>query len=94
MEVLLSSKLCEGLTRQQMEPLVRSGAMQCIQYKRNDILFWTDRPPEHLYMLLKGNIAMARDTLSGRRSLSKSTIAPGELIGEVRLFSPGKLLWS
>ena len=36
---------------------------------------------------------MAKDTLSGKRSLSKSNVTPGELIGAVRLFSPKKLLW-
>lgn len=92
-DILAASKLCEGLTRQQIERLAQNGSMQCVQYRRNDILFWTEHPPEKLYMLIGGGIAMAKDTLGGKRSLSKSNETPGELIGEVRLFSPRKLLW-
>lgn len=92
--IVAGSRLCAGLTEKQVGRLLESEGMQCLQYKRNDILFWTDRAPEHLYMLLKGNTAMARDTASGQRSLSKSTTTPGDLLNEVRLFSERKMLWS
>lgn len=52
-----------------------------------------DKTPEKLIVLLSGNIALARDLQDGRRSLSKSTTEPGELFGQIRLFSAKKLLW-
>lgn len=92
-EILKSSNLCNGLTQKEIENLVGRDVVRIKKYKRNDILFWTDDPPEKLYILVSGDIAMARDTVRGKRSLSKSNTTPGELIGEVRLFSPRQLLW-
>ncbi len=92
-EILQSSSLCSGLTQEQIGRLISGNIVRIAQYKRNDILFWTDKPPDKLYILISGNIAMAKDTLGGKRSLSKSITQPGEMTGEVRLFSPKKLLW-
>ncbi len=92
-EILETSTICNGLTQKQILRLANCNAMNLVQYKRNDILFWTDKKPEKLYILINGNIALAKDTLSGKRSLSKSIQTPGELTGVVRLFSSKKLLW-
>lgn len=92
-EILKSSSLCAGLTEEQLERLVSGNITKIAQYKRNDILFWTDKPPETLVMLLSGNTAMGRDTFDGKRSLSKNTTASGSLINEVHVFSQKKLLW-
>ena len=91
--ILKSNKLFEGLTDEQIDCLIGSNSVKISSYKRNEVLFWTDELPEKLYILLNGSVAMAKDTLSGKRSLSKSNVTPGELIGAVRLFSPKKLLW-
>ncbi len=93
MKTLKLSSLGNGLNEEQLSRLVGSSVMTVKSYKRNDILFWTDKAPDKLYILMRGNIAMAKDTLSGKRSLSKSIQAQGDLTGEVRLFSPKKLLW-
>lgn len=92
-KILDSSSLCAGLTTEQMRRLIESSLVECVSYKRNDILYWMDKPPEKLIILLSGRIALARDLQDGRRSLSKSTTVPGELFGQVRLFSTKKLLW-
>ncbi|EAH3957119.1 Crp/Fnr family transcriptional regulator [Listeria monocytogenes] len=92
-EILRISSLCQDLTDEQINCLIKSGLIKFVQYKRNEILFWTDKTPDKLIILLSGNIAMGRDTYEGKRSLSKSNTSVGELIGEVRLFSPKKLLW-
>ncbi|EAF6700001.1 Crp/Fnr family transcriptional regulator [Listeria monocytogenes] len=92
-KILKTSSLCQDLTDKQINRLIKSGLIKFVQYKRNEILFWTDKMPDKLVILLSGNIAMGRDTYDGKRSLSKSNTSVGELIGEVRLFSPKKLLW-
>lgn len=92
-KILKISSLCQDLTDEQINRLIKSGLIKFVQYKRNEILFWTDKAPDKLIILLSGNIAMGRDTYDGKRSLSKSNTSVGELIGEVRLFSPKKLLW-
>ncbi|EDN8189338.1 helix-turn-helix domain-containing protein [Listeria monocytogenes] len=91
--ILKISSICQNLTDEQINRLIKSGLIKFVQYKRNEILFWTDKTPDKLIILLSGNIAMGRDTYDGKRSLSKSNTSVGELIGEVRLFSPKKLLW-
>ncbi len=92
-DILDSSSLCNGLTKEQMRRLIESSMVEHVSYKRNDILYWMDKPPEKLIILLCGSIALVRDWQDGRRSLSKSTTAPGELFGQVRLFPSKKLLW-
>ncbi|MCU85244.1 Crp/Fnr family transcriptional regulator [Listeria monocytogenes] len=92
-KILKTSSLCQDLTDEQINRLIKSGLIKFVQYKRNEILFWTDKTPDKLVILLSGIIAMGRDTYDGKRSLSKSNTSVGELIGEVRLFSPKKLLW-
>ncbi len=92
-ELLQTSALCHGLTEAQIARLVCGNAVRLASYARNDILFWTDKKPDRLYILIHGNIAMAKDTAGGKRSLSKGNTTPGDLIGDVRLFSSKKLLW-
>ncbi|EGW2153280.1 Crp/Fnr family transcriptional regulator [Enterococcus faecium] len=92
-KLLQSSNLCNGLTSQQIELLIKKNAVKLISYKHNEILYWTDEIPEKLYMLVTGNIAMAKDTIDGKRILSKGIQTFGDLSGEVRLFSNQKLLW-
>ena len=92
-ELLRNSNLCKGLNDEQVKRLVDSNLIKRRNYKRNEILFWTEKTPESLVMLISGSIAMGRDTFQGRRSLSKSNTVPGALLNEVRLFSPEKLLW-
>ena len=92
-EILKTSILCNGLTEEQITRLTSGNVMRIAHYKRNEILYWTDKTPDKLYVLVSGNIAMTKDTAGGRRSLSKSIQNPGELTGEVRIFSPKKLLW-
>lgn len=92
-ELLRNSSLCKGLNDEQVNRLVDSNLIKRRNCKRNEILFWTEKTPESLVMLISGSIAMGRDTFQGRRSLSKSNTVPGALLNEVRLFSPEKLLW-
>jgi len=92
-EILKRSHLCRGLTDEQVNRLSESGLIKRIRYKRNEILFWTDKTPEKLVMLLSGNTAMGRDTFDGKRSLSKNNTTPGIMLNEIRLFSQKKLLW-
>ncbi len=92
-EILKSSKLFENVNESQILHLLNANTLKYGKYKRNDILFWTDDIPEKLYVLINGNIVMAKDTESGNRILSKSNNITGELIGEVRLFSDKQLLW-
>ncbi len=93
LEVINLSGLFSGLSEEHISSLLIGKAMNVAEYKRNDILFWTDEPIEKLYVLIAGNIALARDTQSGKRSLSKSITQKGDITGEVRLFSEKKLLW-
>lgn len=92
-DTLEISNLCNGLASNQVESLAGSGYIKCVSFKRNEVLFWTDKPPQSLFVLIDGDIAMAKNTASGKRLLSTSNVVPGELIGEVRLFSENQMLW-
>ena len=93
LELMHICPIFSDFNREQLEYLIGCNVMKIAAYKRNDIVFWTNTPPLKLYLLISGGIAMARDTQSGKRSLSKTNNVPGDLIGTVRLFSPSKLLW-
>ncbi len=93
LELMHICPIFSDFNREQLEYLIGCNVMKIAAYKRNDIVFWTNTTPLKLYLLISGGIAMARDTQSGKRSLSKTNNVPGDLIGTVRLFSPSKLLW-
>lgn len=92
-DTLKKSNLCDGLTSDQMAALAKSGYIKSVRFERNEVLFWTDKPPQSLYVLIDGDIAMAKNTASGKRLLSASNTVPGDLIGEVRQFSEKQMLW-
>ncbi len=93
MSILQSSKMFEGLSKEQIKQLILGKKVQMVRYKKNDILFWTDKKPDYLYMLMDGNIAMAKNTMSGSRILSQSITKKGEMTGDIRLFSEKVGLW-
>ncbi|MBC2331033.1 Crp/Fnr family transcriptional regulator [Listeria swaminathanii] len=92
-KLLKLSRICQNLTDEQINRLIQNNLITFVQYDRNEILFWTDKKPKNLIILLSGNIAMGKNTHDGRRVLGASNTSIGELIGEVRLFSDKKLFW-
>ncbi len=67
---LQNSQLCEGLTEAQLNELMNKITVKEKHYKNNEILFYTDEVTK-VYILVKGNAAIAKNTSSGKRILGK-----------------------
>lgn len=93
-EILENSRLCDHMNEEQVKALVHTSITNCIHYNKNDIIFRTGEPMTKLHVLVKGNIAIAKDTMSGKRILGKSIVQPGELVGEIYLFSSKDIYWT
>lgn len=89
---LQNSQLCEGLTEAQLSELMNKITVKEKHYKNNEILFYTDEVTK-VYILVKGNAAIAKNTISGKRILGKNVTEPGELAGEIYYFSHRNPFW-
>jgi len=93
-KILQISRLCDHMNEEQVKALVHKSITNCVHYNKNDIIFRTEEPMTKLHVLVKGNIAIAKDTISGKRILGKSIVRPGELVGEIYLFSSKNTYWT
>ncbi|EDO0850524.1 Crp/Fnr family transcriptional regulator [Listeria monocytogenes] len=75
---LQNSQLCEGITEAQLTELMNKITVKEKHYKNNEILFYTDEVTK-VYILVKGNAAIAKNTSSGKRILGKNVTEPGEI---------------
>ncbi|MBC1477478.1 Crp/Fnr family transcriptional regulator [Listeria welshimeri] len=89
---LQNSQLCKGLTEAQLTELMNKITIKEKHYKNNEILFYTDNVTK-IYILVKGNAAIAKNTISGKRILGKNVTKPGELAGEIYYFSHRNPYW-
>ncbi|EKP3941392.1 cyclic nucleotide-binding domain-containing protein, partial [Listeria monocytogenes] len=89
---LQNSQLCEGITEAQLTELMNKITVKEKHYKNNEILFYTDEVTK-VYILVKGNAAIAKNTSSGKRILGKNVTEPGELAGEIYYFSHRNPFW-
>ena len=53
--------------------------------QRGDIIFREDDPPDELYIVLSGRIAIVNKSIDGRESMV-ALMEPGDLFGEMGLF--------
>lgn len=87
-EQLLSRlPLFQGLNEQQFALL--SSRIQKISLRRGEVLFVEGDEGDRLYIITEGKIKLGHSSEDGRESLL-AILGPGEMIGELTLFDPGK----
>lgn len=86
-QLLSRVPLFQGLNEQQFALL--SSRVQKISLRRGEVLFVEGDEGDRLYIITEGKIKLGHSSEDGRESLL-AILGPGEMIGELTLFDPGK----
>ena len=86
LEKLRNCNLFQGLTEKEMQLILSEQVNQVVEYRKDSYVFHQEDATEKIYLLLSGSIAIARETVTGRRILITNVTEPGEMFGEVYLF--------
>lgn len=87
-DILNHSLLFKGMDIQEIEEFLKSSASFVSTYEKNEIIFDMHEKPEYLFVLLEGSISVAKDSISGKRTLITNIDDPGNIFAEVYLFLP------
>jgi CRP/FNR family transcriptional regulator, cyclic AMP receptor protein len=85
--LLAGSDLFQGFDTDALEKI--AAASQEITLRRNDVAFTEDDPPDAMYVVRSGRIAMANTSIDGRESVM-ALMEAGDLFGEMPLLDGGK----
>ena len=80
-DVLAACPLFEGVSRQDMEAMLKCMQARVIDVPKGGTVFRADEPAEYVGILLYGGVQVLRDDFDGNRAI-RSAIQPGELFGE------------
>lgn len=81
--LLSETNLFAGLSKATLETIVSSG--QDLDLQRGDVLFREGEPPDELFVVVAGRIAIANKSVDGRESMV-ALMEEGDLFGEMGLF--------
>ena len=93
-EVVYTSKLFEGLSISQLDWIIVNYFGKRVTYKKNDKLTVKENSINKLYLLLSGNVTIARGTPSGKRILGISITKQGDLIGDILYLTKKESIWN
>ncbi|SHO45837.1 Crp/Fnr family transcriptional regulator [Anaerocolumna xylanovorans] len=83
---VLNCRLFADIPEEEIDSLLLCCKASERSYQKNDFIFYQKDKPEYLHLLLEGEVAVCRDSPSGRRSLVASFNRGGDLFGEVYAF--------
>ncbi len=81
--LLKQCSLAMGMTDAEIRELLASAQVQQRDYPKGEIVFHEGDMPRSLYILLKGEVHILKDTFSGRRIFLSEINEPGDMFGEV-----------
>lgn len=81
-----NSVLAQGLDREKIEEFLKSSKVDYKKYHEGEFIFREGDVPRKLYMLIEGQIKIAKDTYLGRQLALGEITRPGDIFGEVYLF--------
>ncbi|HUP86354.1 MAG TPA: Crp/Fnr family transcriptional regulator [Acidimicrobiales bacterium] len=87
LDLLAESDLFHGFDAEALAQV--AAASEVRQLRRNDVVFREEDPPEELYVVHSGRIAMANTSVDGRESVI-ALMEAGDLFGEMPLLDGGK----
>lgn len=85
-QILSDSKLCKGMTEEQIVEMLESSITKLSVYQKNEIIFREGEKPSKLYVLVEGKVLIGKDTATGKRILITSIEREGDLFSEVYMF--------
>lgn len=81
-----SSPLFADLTDKEISACLACSAVKTETFKRDQLIFTPDTPPEKLMILLEGAVMIYTVSESGNRNVISTVRKSGELFGEIHLF--------
>lgn len=87
-KILEKSLLFKGMDIDEIDDFLKSSSSFVSSYEKNEIIFDMQEKPQYLFLLLEGAISVAKDSLSGKRTLITNIDDPGNIFAEVYLFLP------
>ena len=74
------------MTDKDIENCIKCSHSDIVTYEKDDSIFFQQDEPKKLFILIKGSVAVCRDSISGKRNIIATFEQAGELFGEVFLF--------
>lgn len=85
---LEGSLLFRQMEQTEIDQCLACSGAKTVSYAKEELLFNMGDTPQRLYVLLKGAVAVCRDSAAGQRQIINTFQQPGELFGEVFVFLP------
>ena len=81
--ILAQTSLAEGMNAEEVAELLASSDVTLHTYPKGAFIFHDGDMPHSLYILLKGEVHILKDTYSGRQIFISEIDRPGDMFGEV-----------
>ena len=81
--ILRCSSLTMGMDDAEIEELLASSQVRRHKFSAGEIVFYDGDMPQSLYILLRGEVQILKDTFSERRIFISEINEPGDMFGEV-----------
>lgn len=82
-QILAGTSLAQGMNEEDLKELLASSEVTLRTYPKGAIVFHDGDMPHSLYILLKGEVHILKDTYSGRQIFISEIDRPGDMFGEV-----------
>ncbi len=85
-KILMQSILFKGMSEDEIDDFIRSFGAYTERYDKNEIIFDVEDKPQYMYLLLRGAIAVCKDSYSGKKTVLTTIEDAGNIFAEVYLF--------
>ncbi len=87
-KILGKSFLFAEMSESEIERVLTCSGATIKTIDKNDIIFDQHDIPKYLFVLIKGSVAVCKDSISGKRGIVTVIERPGDIFGEIYLFLP------
>ena len=89
---LQNNKLFQDINREEIEKMLICSKAKEREYEPEEYIFRQEQKPSKLFLLIEGNVMIAKDFASGKRDVL-FLVREGEVFGEMFLFSDAESYW-
>lgn len=89
---LQNNKLFQDINREEIEKMLICAKAKEREYEPEEYIFRQEQKPSKLFLLIEGNVMIAKDFASGKRDVL-FLVREGEVFGEMFLFSDAESYW-
>lgn len=84
--ILQQSRLCRNMTEEEIDELLKDYRCQIKEVRKKETVLEELDCPDSIYVLLSGEVLIAKDTPGGKRMILTKLDKPGTLFGEIYAF--------